>query len=90
VYAAWVSARSLDPEMLARFNTALSVGLDHLPELIKILPTIPGFDLDEYYRENISYELTEPKWVALNRFLQMLAGEKGYHLQRQSVAAPTY
>lgn len=90
VFAAWVSTRPLDTDMLARFNAALAVGLDHLPELIKILPTIPGFDLDKYYRENISYDLDEPKWLALNRFLKTLAGENGYHLNRQSVAAPTF
>lgn len=89
VYAAWISTEPLEPELHARFNAALSSGLDHLPELIKILPTIPGFDLDSYYRENISYDLDEPKWLALNKFLQLLSGENGYHLQRQSVAAAT-
>lgn len=89
VYAAWVSTRPLDSTMLARFNQALAGGLDHLPELIKILPTIPGFNLDEYYRENISYDLDESKWIALNRFLKILSPEKDYHLERQSVVAPT-
>lgn len=86
VFAAWVSARPLDAELIAKFNNALASGLDHLPELIKILPSMPaGFDLDTYYRENISYELDDAKWTALNRFLQLLAGEKGYHLQRQII-----
>lgn len=89
VYAAWISTKPLDQELLLRFNAALASGLEHLPELIKILPTIPGFDLDQYYRENISYDLDEAKWLALNRFMQLLAGEKGYHLQRQSVAVAT-
>lgn len=87
VYAAWVSTRPLDADLIARFNTALSSGLDHLPELIKILPSMPtGFDLDSYYRENISYELDEAKWRALNRFLTMLSGENGYRLKRQHIA----
>ncbi len=89
VYAAWISTKPLDNELIGRFNAALASGLDHLPELIKILPSMPGFDLEKYYRENISYELDEAKWQALNRFMQLLAGENGYHLQRQSVAAST-
>ncbi len=89
VYAAWVSTKPLEPEVIGRFNAALATGLDHLPELIKILPTMPGFDLEKYYRENISYDLDQAKWLALNRFLQLLAGENGYHLQRQNVAMTT-
>ncbi|MBK7939276.1 MAG: menaquinone biosynthesis protein [Lewinellaceae bacterium] len=87
VFAAWVSVKPLHPELLGRFNAALQIGLDHIPELIKILPTMPGFDLEKYFRENISYELDEPKWVALNHFLGMLAGENGYRLHRNTVAA---
>lgn len=84
VYAAWVSVRPLSADLLVRFNTALQIGLDHLPELTKILPTIPGFDVEKYFRENISYDLDEAKWLALTRFLNMLAGEDGYRLYRSS------
>lgn len=83
VFAAWVSVRPLPPDLVRRFNEALELGLAHLPELTHILPTMPpGFDLEAYYRENISYELDEAKWTALNRFLTHLAGEKGYRLER--------
>lgn len=82
VYAAWVSTRPLHPEIAARFNAALRMGLDHLPELIKIIPNIPHFDTEKYFRENISYELDEPKWRGLNQFLTYLAGENGYRLLR--------
>lgn len=82
VFAAWVSTRPLHPEIAARFNAALRLGLDHLPELLKILPTMPNFDVESYFRENISYELDEPKWQALNRFLGYLSGENGFRLHR--------
>jgi chorismate dehydratase len=82
VFAAWVSVKPLHPDLLARFNTALQIGLDHIPELTKILPTMPGFDVEKYFRENISYELDEAKWLALNRFLGLVAGENGYRLRR--------
>ncbi len=82
VFAAWISVRPLHPEIAARFNAALRLGLDHLPELLKIIPTIPNFDTEKYFRENISYELDDAKWQGLNRFLGYLAGENGYRLIR--------
>jgi chorismate dehydratase len=82
VFAAWVSVRPQHPELVARFNAALRLGLDHLPELLKILPSIPDFDTEKYFRENISYELDEAKWKGLNRFLGYLAGGNGYRLYR--------
>jgi len=89
VYAAWVSVRPLHPELVRRFNAALKTGLDHIPELTKILPTMPGFDVEKYFRENISYELDGPKWEALNRFLGLVAGDGGYRLHRSSIPAAT-
>lgn len=80
VFAAWISTRPLHPEIAARFNAALRLGLDHLPELLKILPSIADFDIERYFRENISYELDHAKWLGLNRFLGYLAGENGYRL----------
>lgn len=85
VYAAWVSVKPVHPDLLARFNAALQTGLDHIPQLTKILPTIPGFDVEKYFRENISYDLDDAKWLALNRFLEMIAGENRYRLQRSAV-----
>ena len=55
-----------------------------VPELTKILPAIPDFDIEAYYRENISYTLDAEKWQALHLFLGYLAGENGYHLVRDT------
>ncbi len=88
VFAAWISTKPIDPELLTRFNAALQIGIDHIPDLTKILPTIPGFDVEDYFRHNISYELDDAKWTGLNRFLTMLAGEKGYNLQRHTAPTP--
>jgi chorismate dehydratase len=82
VFAAWVSVRPLKPEFIVRFNEALKTGLDHIPELIKILPTFPDFDLEAYYRDNISYRLDDKKWTALQLFLSYIAGENGFHVTR--------
>lgn len=87
VFAAWLSTRPLPVGFLEKFNRALQTGIDHLPELTKILPTVPGFDLEDYYRHNISYSLDERKWLGLNRFLSSLAGPDAYRLHRNARAA---
>lgn len=73
VFAAWVSTRPLPEDFIARFNKALQTGLDLIPQLMYILPTPqPGFDLQQYFTENISYLLDAPKRKALKLFLQTL------------------
>lgn len=72
VFAAWVSRKPLPESFVAEFNAALGAGLDALPQLIQILPHIPGFDLDAYFRQHISYELDGPKMEGLHRFLRYL------------------
>jgi chorismate dehydratase len=88
VFAAWVSTRPLPTDFTQRFNAALADGLRHLPELSKIIPPLPGFDLERYYRENISYGLDERKMIALQRFLRYLAPGRDLVLQRSSAAQP--
>lgn len=83
VFAAWIAVRPLPDDMLRQFNSALESGIRYVPELVKVLPDMPLFDLEHYYRHYISYELDEAKWEGLNRFLNALAGEKGYNLKRQ-------
>ncbi|MEQ1745133.1 MAG: menaquinone biosynthesis protein [Saprospiraceae bacterium] len=72
VFAAWLSVRPLEAEFVERFNTALAAGIARIPELTQILPSMPGFDVGAYFRENISYDLDEAKWLGLNRFLDLL------------------
>lgn len=88
VFAAWISVKPVSQAFVQEFNLALKAGLDHLPELIKILPTIPGFDLDAYYRNNISYDFNADKRKALHLFLSYIAGENGFHLVDNVDTAP--
>lgn len=82
VFAAWFSLKPLNEELMMRFNLALKAGIDHIPELVKILPNMDNFNLESYFRKNISYPLDEAKWQGMNRFLNIIAGENGYHLHR--------
>jgi chorismate dehydratase len=73
VFAAWVSNRPLAENFITRFNEALQLGLDLIPQLMYILPSPqPGFDLRKYFTENISYRLDAGKRKALKMFLKTL------------------
>lgn len=73
VFAAWVSRMPLDPAFEKRFNRALQTGIEQIPQLIYILPTPqPGFDLQRYFTENISYPLDTAKKSGLEMFLRYL------------------
>lgn len=73
VFAAWVSRQPLNPEFEKRFNHALQIGIEQIPQLVYILPTPqPGFDLRKYFTENISYSLDAAKKEGLKLFLSYL------------------
>lgn len=77
VFAAWVSNRPLPMDFIERFNAAMKIGIASIPQLMLILPQQhPGFDLEKYFTENISYQLDADKRAALNLFLQQLPGSK--------------
>lgn len=76
VFAAWVSRKPLPAAFVKRFNAALAKGVAAIPELLLLLPNPrPGFDLEQYYRRNISYELTPEKRRAMDRFLSFVRRE---------------
>lgn len=85
VFAAWISRKPIEESVLQQFNAALASGLDRLPELMQILPAMPGVDLEHYFRNNISYQLDDAKWAGLNKFLSLLDGENTYQLNRLAV-----
>jgi len=73
VYAAWVSNRPLDDEFVNLFNHALADGVAQIPKLIYLLPTPqPGFDLEQYFTNNISYNFDNDKRKALSKFLSQM------------------
>ncbi len=77
VFATWVSNKPLPTEFIDRFNLAMQVGLDHIPQLIQLLPTpSSNFDLSAYFNQHISYPFDKPKKKALARFLKYLNTDK--------------
>ncbi len=75
VFAAWVSRRPLPDDFLQKFNAALRLGLDSIPQLSMLIPPPDAglFDLKKYYTQNISYELNSLKINGLELFLSKLA-----------------
>lgn len=71
VFAAWVSNDPLPEDFINRFNVALKLGIEQIPQLMLLMPSPdPGFDLKSYFTHNISYILDQQKRKALNLFLE--------------------
>jgi len=71
VFAAWVSNKELTNGFVEKFNTANSLGLGHLDEIITQHP-FPDYDLKKYYNFHISYRLDEKKKQGMDLFLSYL------------------
>jgi chorismate dehydratase len=73
VFAAWVANKPIPAEFMEAFDAANGYGLDHLEEVITLIPANEQvYDLHKYYTQNISYELTPEKREGLERFLEAL------------------
>lgn len=77
VFACWISNKPLPSEFINRFNQAMQAGLDHIPQLIQLLPTPSSdFDLSTYFNQHISYPFDSAKKKALAHFLKYLNPNK--------------
>ena len=73
VFAAWVANKPIPSEFIEAFDAANGYGLDHLEDVIAIIPASEQvYDLHKYYTQNISYVLTPEKRAGLERFLEAL------------------
>jgi chorismate dehydratase len=71
VFAAWVANKKLPDDLVAAFNKATSLGLQHIAEIVDSID-FKSYDLYEYYTKNIDYKLDERKEKALALFLSLL------------------
>lgn len=69
VFAAWIARQPLDAGFVQRFDAANSLGLAHLDE-VAAQNAIDYYDLGIYYKQNISYQLTDRKREGLRLFLK--------------------
>jgi chorismate dehydratase len=74
VFAAWVSNKPLAQPFIERFNEANNYGLQQLHKVIADNP-YSYYNLETYFRENISYQLNEPKMQGMRLFLSSMASQ---------------
>jgi chorismate dehydratase len=73
VFAAWVANKPIPAEFIEAFDVANGYGLNHLDEVISLIPANEQeYDLYKYYTENISYKLTPEKKKGLELFLELI------------------
>ncbi|HEY6975381.1 MAG TPA: menaquinone biosynthesis protein [Chitinophagaceae bacterium] len=71
VFAAWVANKQLPNDFIKQFNDANATGLEHIDEVIAANSN-GVYDLNIYYKKNISYELTKEKLEGMNKFIKLL------------------
>jgi len=71
VFAAWVSNKPLQDEFIKAFDKTNIVGIQNITAVVAANP-YTVFDLESYYTQFISYELTDSKKAGLLQFLKYL------------------
>ena len=72
VFAAWISNKAIDESFRGEFNRSNKFGLDHLDKVIQ-QTNYQFYDLEKYYKENISYQLDDRKKKGLDLFLRYIS-----------------
>jgi chorismate dehydratase len=68
VFAAWVANKDIDTSVIEKFNQFLVNGFNFLTEVIEE-NKLSYFDVDDYLRNKIEYNLTDEKRKAIELFL---------------------
>jgi len=71
VFAAWIANKQLPDDFIWRFNEANATGLENMDKVIAENQNAV-YDLNVYYKKNISYKLTKEKLEGMNKFLELL------------------
>jgi chorismate dehydratase len=71
VFAAWIANKQLPEAFITAFDEANALGLNKIEEVIKENSFV-HFDLEEYYKKCISYQLDNEKRRGLELFLKKL------------------
>jgi len=71
VFAAWISNKKLPAEVITNFNAATGMGLEKINNIVASLQ-YDVYDLNEYYRRNLVYKLTDRLKNGMHEFLNMV------------------
>ncbi len=69
VFALWVSVDRQDQQLIHIINNAFKEYIGHIPKLLETYAEEIQSQLIPYFRENISFQLDEPKKKAIDKFL---------------------
>lgn len=72
VFAAWVANKKIEQSVIINFNTYLQKGFQFIDEVIKD-NSLVYFDVDDYLKNKIQYNLTEVKRSAIKLYLEKAA-----------------
>ena len=75
-FAVWAANKPISQEFVDEFNSALSLGINNIPNVVSELPKRNDFDLDDYLTHKLDYWLTDSKRQALKLFLGYLESLK--------------
>ncbi len=71
VFAAWVANKKLPKAFIIKFNETVGEGFKHLSQIIAKNP-YKQYDLEKYYTQNISFNLTDEKRKGMRLYLEKL------------------
>jgi chorismate dehydratase len=69
MYAAWVANKEISQEFKIEFNAALKFGLAHRDDVLKDLPQVSNFDLQDYLYHKLQFDVNDDRKKAMNLFL---------------------
>lgn len=73
-YAVWVANKPLPEAFTHTFNMALAAGVAHPLDVIADLPVYPNFDYEKYLTQNLDFNLTPEKRLAIETYLEYFKG----------------
>ncbi|HEX7413818.1 MAG TPA: menaquinone biosynthesis protein [Bacteroidia bacterium] len=73
VFAAWVSNKKIDEDFVAKLESAMQYGIEHIDDAIKNDPCIiDAVRVKEYLSERISFDFDDAKKQSLHLFLDLI------------------
>jgi chorismate dehydratase len=72
VFAAWISNKELPADFEKGFNEANRIGISNIGKVVEENP-FQLYDLHKYFTQNIDYNLTDEKRIALKLYLEKLS-----------------
>ncbi len=71
VFAAWMSNQPIPESFQVLFNQANAYGVEHIQDVLAQLPArTHGYDMEQYYTQNIEYILSDEMQQGMNLFLE--------------------